>query len=348
LGETAYYGWGSGKDAVMGPSINLAMAAARAWGNCAVQPEPIQELPDAWVFAYAFIDLETGFTISRQFRQSKSWTVHGKMDDARKEDMRFQIGQSKAQRNTILSVLPKSLINAAMSAARKGVREKVEQFVKVKGIAAAQDLLIRGLAKHGVTEQAILDRVGVAAVKAIDVEEIVRLRGDLHAIEDGQERAEALFPGIAKGAGPSANAVDQMLNDEPDQSQPVGFQGHVGPEKEAGNEPDPEPKPAKPAPAAPTKRGKSSKGKAAQSKAAQSKADEPTASESNGTQTELSLDDEASYPDGFQAALANCRSVGQVESTLAEYTQAENGDHAAVQAACDQRTSEIRAEYRQM
>src|ERR1700733_12715611 len=102
-GEDFFYGWGAGKDRVEGPSVGLAMAAVRCWGNCAIEALPVQDLGDSWVFTSAFIDLETGFTLTRQFRQSKKWTVHGKMDGERKDDVRFQIGQSKSARNVALN-----------------------------------------------------------------------------------------------------------------------------------------------------------------------------------------------------------------------------------------------------
>src|SRR5262245_25629030 len=77
-GESFYYGWGNGKDRIEGPSVNLAMAAARCYHNSAVDILPLQETSDAWVFTAVFVDLETGFTLTRQFRQSKNWTVYGK------------------------------------------------------------------------------------------------------------------------------------------------------------------------------------------------------------------------------------------------------------------------------
>lgn len=356
LGETAYYGWGRGKDAVMGPSISLAMAAARSWGNCAVQPEPIQELPDAYVFSYAFIDLETGFTIARQFRQSKHWTIYGKIDEARKEDMRFQIGQSKAQRNVILSVLPKSLINAAMKAAQSGVREKVQAFVDQKGIAAAQDLILRGLAKHGVTEQQILDRVGVAELKGIDVDDIVRLRGDLHAIEDGQERADNLFGKPDQTQGETSKQLNAMLDDD-EAAKPVGFQGYTGPQPDEEPEPEPETPP-------PPKRKSPAKAKATKAKSSPKKTEpdpeptpdtaEPEPQATGGQQGQLPIADadDSDYPDGFLTELAAAKSAGQVEVLRDRTLEALPPDAQigteAVQAACQQRIEEIRSQYRQM
>ena len=45
----------------------------------------MQETPDAWIFTGHFIDLETGFTLSRQFRQSKhGWSTENTMKRKRR------------------------------------------------------------------------------------------------------------------------------------------------------------------------------------------------------------------------------------------------------------------------
>jgi hypothetical protein len=193
-GEDFYYGWGVGKDSIEGPSVKLALALARCWGNCAVEALPVQDTPDAWIFPAAFVDLETGFTLTRLFRQSKQWTVHGRMDGERKDDVRFQIGQSKAVRNVLLNALPASLIDAALREAKAGVRAKIEEFIKANGLPKAVDILLKALAKYGVKEKAVLGKMDVADKKALSLEHLVTLRGDLTALEGGQERAELLFP----------------------------------------------------------------------------------------------------------------------------------------------------------
>lgn len=189
-----YYGWGAGKDKIEGPSVKLALALARCWGNCAVESLPVQDLPDAWIFTAAFVDLETGFTLTRQFRQSKQWVVHGKHDAERKADIRFQIGQSKAARNVILNALPSSMVERGIEQAKAGVRAAIEKSIEKHGIAKAVDSAINALAKAGATESAILSRCMVADRKGITLEHLVILKGDLSAIQQGQERAEVLFP----------------------------------------------------------------------------------------------------------------------------------------------------------
>lgn len=219
LGEKFYYGWGSGKDRIEGMSIKGAMIVARCWGNCAVEPLPIQETADSWIMSAMFIDLETGFTLGRQFRQSKRWTVYGKHDAERKDDMRFQIGQSKAARNVIGNALPEWLIDKAIEAARSGVRANIEKLIAAKGIVHAVDKALAEFEKVGVTEAVILDKLGLAKRSAIELEHLVMLKGDLTAIQTGQERAEELFPtGQETKKGSKVAKSDITPTDDTDQT----------------------------------------------------------------------------------------------------------------------------------
>lgn len=192
-GESFYYGWGVGKDKVQGPSIKCAMSAARCWGNCTVEMLPMQETADAYVFTARFVDFETGFTLERQFRQSKRWIIYGKMDAERKEDVRFQIGQSKAARNLVLNALPEWMIDEAVDAAKMGVRAKVEKYIEANGKVKAAQYVLRDLAKEGVPEKRALSKMGVAKLEGLTVDDIVMLRGNLKAIQDGSDSADAIF-----------------------------------------------------------------------------------------------------------------------------------------------------------
>jgi len=192
-GEICFYGWGAGQNRVEGPSIDCAMIAARNWGNSVVEMKPVHETVSAYIMEAAFVDLETGFTYSRQFRQSKSWKVYGKMDDNRKEDVRFQIGQSKAQRNAILKALPKWLLDKMVDRAKEGVRVKLEKYIEKNGIEAARKLALDALVKMGVKAEQVEYKYG-KKYGAWDIELLVILKGDIRALTDGAESANTLFP----------------------------------------------------------------------------------------------------------------------------------------------------------
>lgn len=209
-GEAFFYIWDNKKDdkakggdktkkkPVEGPSIDCAMAGLRNWGNVAQEMMPLQEERDSWIMTARIIDLETGFTTERQFRQSKNWTVYGNFDAARKEDIRFQIGQSKAIRNCALNFLPSWYIAAAMIAAKDGVRNRILKYIQDHGKDSAISHVLHGLAKHGVTEAAILHKFEFASLSGFDVDEIIVLRSDLAALDSGHESADVLFPAMAE------------------------------------------------------------------------------------------------------------------------------------------------------
>lgn len=214
LGADAFYAWGNGKDRIEGPSKELAMALVRCYGNCAVDLGEIQETRDAWIFTATFVDLETGFTLARQFRQAKGWQVFGRFDEARKDDIRFQIGQSKAVRNVILNALPGWLVKRALDRAKGGVREKIEEAVAKFGMEKVVAKALDTLAKFGVDEPRVLTTMGRALRGALSIEDLVILHGSIAAIESGADTVDVLFPvrEPAKDAQPSGSRADQALS----------------------------------------------------------------------------------------------------------------------------------------
>jgi hypothetical protein len=221
-GEDCFYGWGGGKDRVEGPSIICAMIAVRNFGNCYVGPRtPVQETEESFIFSSAFVDLETGFTYERQFMQSKKWTIYGKMDEARKSDVRFQIGQSKADRNVILRSMPGWLIDAMMEKAKAGVRERIEKYVKEHSIEAARKYALDALAKFSVKLDRIEWKYGVKYAEwNIDI--LTQLAGDVNALMKGMESADTLFP-VPEKQPPVVGKLDLTTAKPgtPDQHQPV-------------------------------------------------------------------------------------------------------------------------------
>lgn len=106
FGDGYLYSWEvKGKNAgiIEGGTIKLANDLCREYGNCCVDVREI-DFPTHWVFYSRFSDLETGFTMTRAFRQRKSQST-GKMDQDRALDIAYQIGQSKAIRNVVLNAL---------------------------------------------------------------------------------------------------------------------------------------------------------------------------------------------------------------------------------------------------
>ncbi len=215
-GDSMYYGWGRGDNAIEGPSVKLAMIAIRNYGNAVVEMLPVQETHGAWIFTPAFIDLETGFTLMRQFRQSKKWKVYGKHDDERKMDIRFQIGQSKGTRNLVLNALPEFLIDKMITAAKSGVRKAIEnRIAEAEGdIMAVIDKMVIEFEKKDATKEMLEKKIGVKTDKW-SIEDLVLLAGDLKALKAGETNADELYGDGEKEEGPAEKAPKPKMEMKP-------------------------------------------------------------------------------------------------------------------------------------
>ena len=193
-GESFYYYWEvedrqkGRKVPVEGPSIDLAMSLARNYENCAVDVD-VTETPTHYNFKGVFIDLQTGFTYTRLFRQRKSQKLSARMDGDRQEDIVFQIGQSKTQRNAITRAMPGWLVEKAIETAKQAVLSGINP----ETIHLARLKVIDFFSKYGVSQAQIEAERG----RVIDhwtPRDIVDLRGMATALKEGRVSAAEIFP----------------------------------------------------------------------------------------------------------------------------------------------------------
>jgi hypothetical protein len=187
-GDAFYYSFPMGGKKIEGPSIGLAMAVAREWGNCAVPVEYYETLSE-WVFNAHFVDLERGFTVSRVFRKKKGKGLFKKLEEDRAEDMTFQAAQSRAIRNVVLAGVPRWLTDQAKERAKDAVLKGISK----EGLAAATDKALKFLAGYGITEERVLALWGKPKTEWTS-EDIATLRGLASQLRDGQATPEQLFP----------------------------------------------------------------------------------------------------------------------------------------------------------
>lgn len=90
---------------IEGPTIKMANDLARTYGNCFVGIVNVKEVGDSWQLDALFLDLETGFNMTRPFMQRRAQNVGKRMNAGRAEDLVFQIGASKAIRNVVVNAL---------------------------------------------------------------------------------------------------------------------------------------------------------------------------------------------------------------------------------------------------
>jgi hypothetical protein len=190
-----YYGWEvkgkSGKGWIEGPTIDLAMCVARNYGNCAIDVNRT-ETPTHFMMKGVFIDLETGFTCPRLFRQRKKQSLGGKMarDTDRMEDIVFQIGQSKAVRNAIIKAMPSWLIEKMIEKAKESVRRGVGE-----NLAEVRAEVLRFFKQYGISQERVEASIGKEA-DMWSADHIVNLRGMASALKEQRISADELFPEV--------------------------------------------------------------------------------------------------------------------------------------------------------
>lgn len=188
-GEDFMYSWTQGKgqdrSIIEGVSIDGAMILARNFGNCVPEIEVTEDAPTHWYLLATFIDFETGFTLPRLYRKSKTG-VHGKHDAERKLDIALQIGQSKAQRNVIVKAMPTYLVKAAIEDSKRAAA------AAIKDLPEAITKSVAAYAKLGVTLEDLEGYLGVRKDQW-NKTDIVRLRATWRAIDERQTSVEQEF-----------------------------------------------------------------------------------------------------------------------------------------------------------
>ena len=198
-GEAFYYGWNvttkQGKRWIQGGSISLATSIARNWGNSVVDADLVEETPTHHILKGYFIDLETGVTFGRPFRQRKQPNIGMGDDIDRKEDISFQIGLSKASRNAIFEGVPRWLVDRAIDRAQQAVKKGLGENLEIARAEA-----IKYFKRYGVGQERIENALGTPADNWTP-EHLVELKGMATALKEGRVTTDELFP---KDVGPTA------------------------------------------------------------------------------------------------------------------------------------------------
>ena len=191
---------------VEGPSIKLANDVARIYGSCDVDPWVSNEGIDYWEISARFIDLESGYSMTRLFRQRKGAARVGGGDAARNQEISFQIGTSKAIRNVIVNAL-QTYADYAYQQARNALVTKIGKDVD----------MWRERAVERVSTLVALSRVEAVIGRpardwlAPDIAKVVAMG---KAINDGMATIDETFPPLKQEAVTGTPALDQFAGDK--------------------------------------------------------------------------------------------------------------------------------------
>lgn len=171
---------------IEGISVRMAEIIAGAWGNMRVQTRIIGNDGKTITAQGICHDLETNLAVSVEVKRR----ITDKNGKTYSEDMQVVTGNAAsaiAFRNAVLKVVPKALT------------KKVIDEVKQVSLGNAIDLetsrqnMIAYFAKLGVSEQTLLEYLGVQKREQIDAEAVYQLRGTANAIKEGTTTVEETF-----------------------------------------------------------------------------------------------------------------------------------------------------------
>lgn len=192
--EGLTYSWSAGGKTIEGPSIKMAMILARNWSNAETDAELVSETETHWIFRGLFYDFELGSTTSRLYRQRKPTKGKGKMDKDRQEDLDFQIGQSKAIRNSVLNAMPAGLVKRATDAAKGHLRKEVEQDIKGGRKTKALGKVENAFKKYDISMDMLEAKID-KKTNDWTPDDIQTLYSLYQALEDGQTSKDNEFGG---------------------------------------------------------------------------------------------------------------------------------------------------------
>jgi len=218
LAEKAIYSFPRGTSTVAGPSIRLAEAIKRAWGNMMsglVEVERNEK--ESAMLAYAW-DLETNTMRRVEFKVPHTRdTKQGKKtltDDRDVYEMTANQG-ARRERACILGLIPGDVVEAAVKRCEKTL------VAKVGDLATVIPKMVTKFAAIGVSKTMIEKRLG-HRIEATQPAEVVQLGNIFTSIEDGMAVVKDFFEpeGEAKAPEDIVKTAQSGGNPTPAQAKP--------------------------------------------------------------------------------------------------------------------------------
>lgn len=227
LASGALYQYSRGGTAISGPSIRLAEAAARAWGNMTYGfRELSRRTGESECEAYAW-DLETNTKAVRQFSvRHRRDTKKGGYDLTDERDI-YELMANQAQRRVraaILEIIPGDIMEDAVAECEKTMKANVGNITE----AAAK--LVQAFADMGIPREAVEKRLG-HRIDAIQPAQIIAFRKIYASIKDGMSEPKDWFDlPTDTGAGSPAQTEAAVTEQEESPAKPAGKKRAKNPE----------------------------------------------------------------------------------------------------------------------
>lgn len=197
LAEHAVYSFPRGGTQVSGPSIRLAEAMARAWGNCQYGVVELDRRGDeSSMLAYAW-DLESNTMARAEFkvRHYRDSNRGGKQALTEERDIYEAVANNGARRlrACILKLIPGDVTDAAVRQCDETIR------AQIKDLGGAIARMVESFGKIGVTKEMVERRLR-HRMEATNAAEVVALGRIFTSIQDGMSSSGDYFEAEAKEA----------------------------------------------------------------------------------------------------------------------------------------------------
>jgi hypothetical protein len=188
--ESCRYAKPVGGKNVTGPSVHLARIACQQYGNIRVQ-QRIKQITDRTIVAEAVaFDMETNYAVCVEARRSIIDKKGHRYSESTIETNAMAI-LAIAERNAILKVIPKAIIDAVYDEAFRCANGDLSDNAK---LVIARDKAFEFLKnEYNASEEEVIACIGLKTKEAVRAEHIADLRGYVQALKDKEITADELF-----------------------------------------------------------------------------------------------------------------------------------------------------------
>lgn len=175
---------------IVGASVHLARIVCQQYGNIRVQ-QRIKNIDSTTIIAEAVaFDMETNYAVSVEARRSIVGKNGQRFADSVIETNAMAI-LAIAERNAILKIVPKSIIDSVYNEAFKCANGDLSD--KAKLMIARDKALDFFATEYGATEKQVVTLLGLKTKDAIKAEHIADLRAYIQSLKDKEVTPEDLF-----------------------------------------------------------------------------------------------------------------------------------------------------------
>lgn len=208
----------AGNKKISGASVHLARIVVQQYGNIKVQ-QRIREITSKAIIAEAIaFDMETNYAVCVEARRSILDRNGNRFGDSLIETNAMAV-MAIAERNAILKVIPKSIIDSVYDEAFKFANGNLSD--KASLIIARDKAMKFFKDTYDVGEDLVLKSIGLKAIGAIEKEDIANLRSFIQGLKDKELTIEELFGIDEKQNREEPNNQKIEEQPEPTETKPV-------------------------------------------------------------------------------------------------------------------------------